>query len=1125
MSKTLNVFEARVKELGSDYKWNNSPKEDHPNNTNVFAERIKEIDKAGGENVFSKRAKELNGTNEELSVPERGIWPAFKQGTQRGVSGLIAGYKPEALPEDASWLEGLGSMAGKFVSDYPAMIPGAAAGGLAGASIGSIIPGVGTAIGGLAGSGAGAFALPTAIDQAYEEYYKYADKGGEGTFGDFLNSVGKVAKETGKQAAIGGATGVVSKALPFLQKIPGFDRLLKTNLGRKAVGTGLEYGTLTLGQAAIEGRSPTMQEAVNNALLLGGLKAVGGTGKVVGGIGEAFGNTEIFNKVIKNHPLVKPITTIAKHMPEPVKALGRKVLDLKQSDQEKAYFDLLEDHIGERNARIVESQFKWRGALEQAEQQKKFTPEQLEEMMYYRQKTGNPTKKGDSYEALSSRLPEHAKEFVNEVVGPHLDKSLELWNSHPLTNKINPREALEGVYLPGLYENKPGEINKAYDEVSRRFKTKNPFSNKKTFMSYMDAMAARGLTPRYKNIVDLMRAYDNINIKVLTNLEFLEKIKSAEKAFAKGPIGLKDQGMRKLIVNSTNRKQYDKAKMAGYIPFDDAFLRRYVSATKEVMPNGTFSLFRGTKAYDEFIGQLKEAGVKNEKKPVFATTAAPALVHPELAPALQGVFRKNPYKDPNMFYKAVDALSNEIKNIEVVGSLFHYSSLFHHTGGLLGAKKALQSVAPWYTDFKADADALLKNKKVMMDAARSGLVVHRNVEGLGEQKTMISKSLDYIADKLPSQAKDTRFGNWAAGKIERGMKHLFEVHHPRLKIKAWNDMVNKWRSENPKGNLALAKKEIAKNVNNIFGGQNWETMRFLNDPDSLKIMRRVIAFPDWTLSQIRAADVGLPRSKASIAQKEARKYWLQYGLFLGATHGLMKWLYGGLEQTDQESKSPTGIRFNPKKAFNALNPFQQDPKSWYKVQLPDIPMKIAGKEFNPGRSEDGRRLNMQAMKSALELGGWAMHPFVEFFKKSNPLIRAAYKQIQDYTPTEDGTFPVRAIWEKGPKRGKPWEGTKPWTVERFRSRGKELASEFKPFSGGVIERLGVAPFIASGLGAGAVSKGMSLSDSESYIESALSSRNSAKLNNIKRVLKDNGYSEKQIKSRISLVNNRMKKES
>jgi hypothetical protein len=162
-----------------------------------------------------------------------------------------------------------------------------------------------------------------------------------------------------------------------------------------------------------------------------------------------------------------------------------------------------------------------------------------------------------------------------------------------------------------------------------------------------------------------------------------------------------------------------------------------------------------------------------------------------------------------------------------------------HTGGSLGLKKALQSIAPWKTNFDAQADALLNNKEVMMDAARSGLEVHKGIEQIGEKTSQIDKALEHIARELPEGSKKPEFVNFAAKKLGAAMDHLFKVTHPRLKISTWKEGVDR-RIAQEGSNITpekekQIKKDMAKYTNNIYGGQIFETMRFMNNPESLKV--------------------------------------------------------------------------------------------------------------------------------------------------------------------------------------------------------------------------------------------------------------------------------------------------
>jgi hypothetical protein len=1045
MSKTLNVFEARVKELGETHKWLSGP-EAESSNANVFAERAKQLKDNSGENVFVKRAKELNGAGSieasaERGDESRGFMPAFKQGAEGGVSGLLMGNEPQRLPEDSTWPERIGATLGGVVSDYPAMIPGAAAG---------------AAIGGPIGGVAGAFALPSAIKSSFEEYRKFIKNGNNLTFGEFLEHASKVGKETGKSALIGGVTGFAGQLLPILKLMPGSDKLLGTRLGTAVAKGGLELGGMTGAQSAIERRLPDKEEVVNNALVLAGLKAAHGGGELVTRkVPEALftKGKELGDKLTSKIPGIK----------------GFK----ERYGKQKQFFDVIRGHVGERNAKYVESQFKWRDALSESEKDGRFTEQNLEDMMFYRQKTANPLRKGDTFEALRKRLPESAKSFVDNTVSEHLKNSLKEWNENPSTKNINPRDGLEEIYLPGLYKYEPGKFEHAYEEVSKQFKTKNPFSNEKTFLNYMEAFSKQGLTPRYRNIVELMRAYDKIMIKSMANSELVSKIKDMER-----------KSDDNLVVNSTNEKAYAEAKRAGYVPFHDYYLRRQ---------------------YEKGQWNLSDK---------------PALVHPDFAPAAQGIFNKRQYQPPTQLGRAYDLLSNQLRYAHVRFSPFHRMSLMGHAWDTIGSAKALKYQ---FDRWSRDVDALRNNKEFMADAARSGLVVHEPIERYSKDETFVSKSMDKVIDKIPEKIKDSAAADKIAKLYKDHAGSLFKKYHPRLKIATWKNFVdsevNKLISEGnspSEEQVSKIKKDMADLTNNIFGGQNWELSRVFNDPRNMKWLRRVIGYPDWTTSAIRnAASAFAPGETGAVA----RKTWLRYGINFMLMQSMMKFLMSGWKNKDEKDPS-AGIEFDAEKGFKGLH--QGDPSAWYKFPLPDINVKIGDRIFNPGRDVDtNRKLYSHTGKQALEIGGWLNHQFNEFFSKSNPVIQAAWKQITAITPYEDTWFTVRG--KRVGRDMKPWDASKPNTIGRFVSRAKELAGEIAPFGVRSIWEKGPATYLASGAGAVPISKGLSLYSAEEYIEKAIKSKDNAKLNNIKQVLKDNGYSDKQIKSTISRINNRLKK--
>lgn len=1061
--------------------------------------------------IRSKVGKEQTPKSEQIVETNRGIYPSFKRGLSSGVSGLAAGYEPEEAPKDEGFFEHLASLTGELASDIPAMSVGGALGAVAGGSLGPI--------GAVAGSSAGAFAAPTLIKQSFAEYRDYAKNGGNDSFKDFIERAGHVGLETAKAGTIGLATGKVAKFLPLLQKIPGLQGLLNTRLGAGAAKAGLELGALTGTQAALERKMPKAQEVLDNAALLLATKASGGITKTEGAINFK----DAAHRALKNMPGTQQLISLSEKMPAPVKNFFNSIESLKKNANQKIYFDMLADHVGKRKAKIVESQFKWRESLANAEEAGKLTPQNLEEMIYYRQKTGNPMVEGDTYEKLERRLPENAKKFVDQTVHQHLEDMLEAWNEHPETKKISPREGMEDVYLPGLYEYDPKLFARATANLSKRFKGKNPLSNSKVFMNYNDALIKRGLKPKYKNIVQLMQAYDNIMIKAMGNAELISKVKELEKKSGK-----------KIIVNSANKKAYKEASANGWIPFYDPFLRRYIAGTKEnILPfeRTAHKLSPGMVTNERYKGFFTPSEMfknayfekkKNEGKPIFATTAAPALVHPDFASAFQGVFTKDAFKPESQAWKAYDALGNKLRTVHVALSPFHYFALGEHGASTIGFKESFKNL---FKRWSGEADSLLNNKEFMMDAADSGLTLYHEVEGIVPERSYIEEKIDKIAQKIPEKVKNSKIADEGLALLGKLQNHLFGEYRPRLKAVTWKNFTDAHidkliKQGNPPSEeqIKQIKREMAQFVNDTYGGQEFETQRFFNDPKNLKWMRRVIGYPDWSISAVKNAANAFDKG---VKGETARKAWIRYGINYMAVQGMMKFLNSGWVNKDPD-KSIKGLTFDINKAMNGLNVARNDPTAWYKFPLPDVDVKIAGVNFNPGRDAENRKLYSHTGKQALEIAHYFTQPMSAFFSKSNPLIQAAWKQVMGSTPYGEENFTVQGQYKYGER--KPWKATEPLTMGRFVSRAKELSSEFTPFALSGISRTGKAPYVASAFGGLPISRGINTKTAIPLLEKALRSNNTQKVEQIRKLLQESGIKDKEIKRTISMVRNAVKKE-
>jgi len=933
------------------------------------------------------------------------------------------------------------------------------------------VMGVGGAIGSGVASVAGAFGLPALIKNTIREYKDHVADGSNISFSEFIERATRVGKETGKSALTGAAVGFAGKLAPFLKTVPGLKKALSSKLGETVVSGAAEVGALTGAQSAFKGELPSAEDILESAIIVGGFKASKAIGKKAKEVSKAREGGDTAIDIAKAMIPKKAREKISPYIPETVKEMGRYLDSKRMNKNKREYFKELRKFTGDKDAKIVESSFDWKEKLARLEKSQKVTKQDLSDMIHYRQKTGNQNIKGDTFEKLSERLGKPAKHFVDNIIDNHFKESLKAWNDNPLTKNISPREGLEDIYLPGFYEYDAKKFARATADVSRKFKGKNPLANEKVFLNYLDAYEKSGLKPKYNNIIDIMQAYDKSMIKSMANIKLIEKIRSIEKETG-----------QPIVVNSTDQKAYKEAKSLGYEPFMDPFLRQYT-------PDGKFNL-----------------------------SQAPALVDPDFAQAFQGVFSRDAYKPEAPFLKAYDNVGNAIRFGRVsMSPFFHYTALLESAFGALGPKG-------WrIPKIMREGKLLTQNKEFMMDAARSGLKLHKPVIGLEKSKRFIQKlsdsALKLLPEKFPGKAKYEA----GMGKLIKAQNYLFDQFHPNMKAFTWRDVVQKEMNRRQKGGKFLPEREakqikndLADYTNNIFGGQKWDTMRITNNPRNRKFMSRTIGYPDWTVSAAKqAASVFSPGLKGSIA----RKYWLRYNMGLAGLTGLMKFMYSGWVQTDKEDKSISGIRFDFKRAVDRI--VNDQPGTWYKIPLPDVDVKIAGKVINPGRNERGEKIYTHFGKQELEIGKY-IRPFNQMFIKSNPLIQMFIKQVTGLTPYKDTHFTVRGAYKGG--KFMPWDATKEFTGARLVSRGKQVIDDVLPFGFKSLYDQGPAAFIAAGFGAVPISKGMSLYKSEEYIEQALRSKNAKELNRIKKSLKENRYSDKQIKRRISRIKNMIKSE-
>ena len=727
---------------------------------------------------------------------------------------------------------------------------------------------------------------------------------------------------------------------------------------------------------------------------------------------------------------------------------------------------------------------------------KRISRQDREDMIFYRERTGNPFVKNDTFEALNKRMSPESKEVVDTIVDQHMKESLRLINESPFMSGkgVTPRQAVEDIYIRHFYAGKisPTKVDAIFESMQKRFGTDNPFKNTRTYLTFDQALREAGLVPKYRDITQNLAAQDGMLTRVLSNNELVSNLHDLEVATG-----------QKLIVRSNDKKMYQKAKEDGWVQFQDPYMRSYVAGTNK-------------------------AGKKN-----WAVTEAPALVHPDLAPSLQGVFARDAYKPDNAVLRLYDRVNSTLNKLHVSASLFHFNALGESFTSAGGFVTSLVMSPKWWKQ----GSRLLEKSPLVEDAVRHGLKLNRPTDlDLEQANTFYQKLMTKMqaTDSLPLNVVGKIGEN--ANVLNRVHKFLFGEFQPRMKIITYENYVNRMlRYYEKKGMypneelLREIKRQSAKATNDQFGGQVWELIPFMNDKQ--KGMHRVFSFPDWGVSAIREV-TGAVADNSPIRRKLGQRYLVEYltGLFIGGQ--LLSYASTGMT-----NKPDGSLTWDMKKAHSTFE--NEDPKrrNLFDIEMPDFYITIAGDKIQVGRDENGRQYYMHGGKKIREIGRYFTDPIANLFSKSSPLIQDATKFALDHTPSEGGLFPVRGAYVEG--EFKPWDGTKKHTIDRAISYAKEIAGGTLPYSLQTavsdlfdskeqflqaITRTGFK-FVFSGGGGLSVSKGMSLRSSEPYWEEAYNIKNPKEreesLKALRVVLKDYGYKDRQIKTIESKIKRRV----
>jgi len=750
-----------------------------------------------------------------------------------------------------------------------------------------------------------------------------------------------------------------------------------------------------------------------------------------------------------------------------------------EPDLYKQTYDIRHDFVTEQNAAVYQSATRAK-ALQAA------IPDRAvrEDMTALFHGTGNPLIKGDTQQAVAARIPAAYSSDVNKAINAWRQRSDELWQMA----KDSGADDLGYFknYLHQVYEAPKGEQairGSAFSEGPTTSVMKE-----RAFDNPAQAMAM-GYTPKSLDFSVLMHETERAHAHTRAILGLMDDIGAvndqvAENALKVGPMRPEDMPPTPIVRAAVNPDPAQYVRVEGFPILDRAAPGRVdpeaVQMAKKLGAEaGQANAAVQAQRFQPTLPGMEDMAQQPMTAPGVPETPPNIYVHKDvwrnLSPVLQ-------HDDP----VALDKLLSTVKRVNFLGSLFHGLSLTEAAIKDMGPIRGTYEAArrgfgiPGVSQLAAKLGGGQLAEDSVLSAIRDGVNVDQ--PKLDAMSGTFEEMLRDTAGKLRTGGNPIAPRNALASALD-GLRHtsayydeaLWANYHAPLKVTAHE--LNLARVAK-KMKMTVAdlptevRRKVAVEVNNHFGGQNWQLMhnQLLSDPVAMRWMRRIFLSPDWNVSAIRT---GLsPFSSDPVARQLGRNYWKNAaGLLAG--YGALNYALSGHPMWKNES----GHKF----------------------------------DLETGMTDDkGRKIFYMVGKHAREtpefLFGRGSEPPVAGFllRKLNSPLRAAITATTGYSPTG---FPgalgtERELADKEARKLTP--------TEEMVARGRDLAGGFLPFVAqhpAEMARKLVTPFVET--------KGMSLHEGTDQAASAFRDGHPERVPQIRQWLHENGYSGEQINRAIS----------
>jgi hypothetical protein len=440
-------------------------------------------------------------------------------------------------------------------------------------------------------------------------------------------------------------------------------------------------------------------------------------------------------------------------------------------------------------------------------------------------------------------------------------------------------DRLRENYLTGLYQKKPF---KKWGDILRELTTDEAFRGNYTGMSRNSRFNLQKTIPDYRT-AERLHAEGKFPLIPLTN----DPVKMAGH-YARSV--QKTIAVDKLITDLKNTPSNRFWEMTG-IPVPVVIGMNWDKSMGRIM-KASDQMSKHLAVEPETAAAMKKTAMADARSD-YVMVQHPSfngmLVHKDVAPMLKMLFDTS---DPGMIQRALYATSMAGKALFFTVSFFHPVALGVVAGTL--ALPRLTQLPRYWREIPA-ARAMLRNgdkAPTIEVASRAGLEFMRAPQDM--DPNIVSRILNYGQNALGPVGLPLKAMRVANDWVQN---LLWNEIFPTLKLASFNAELQSAVLKNPKGDPTLIAKQIAKGVNDMFGGQNWFNLandvpgsftrrmsQAIFSPQGRRVQQIMFLSPDWNISAARAWYEGMKSVLPGVDRKASDSMYRSYIVWSGLTY-------------------------------------------------------------------------------------------------------------------------------------------------------------------------------------------------------------------------------------------------